>query len=318
MAVLLKPFAVVDGRRNRTSRFYLADCLDVFKQMPAGSVDVIVTSPPYNLGIRYNTYEDALPQDDYLKWTGQWIAAAARALSPNGSLFLNVGTRPSDPWTALDVAQAARGHLRLQNIIHWIKSIAIDKSQAGAAAGLTRDLAVGHYKPINSDRFLNDCHEFVFHFTPNGATELDRLALGVPYQDQSNIARWARAADGVRCRGNTWFIPYETIQRRDRDRPHPATFPTRLPEQCFRLHGLARIRTAMDPFTGLGSTAVACARLGVDFVGADLDETYLREAVERVESETVERAARVLPRGKAKMRKAELDPLRLRRVGRSG
>src|SRR2546421_9469447 len=149
-----------------------------------------------------------------------------------------------------------------------IKSIAIDRSSAGAAAGLERDLAVGHYKPINSDRFLNDCHEFVFHFTPHGTARLERLALGVPYQDQSNIGRWRAAADGVRCRGNTWFIPYETIQRRDRDRPHPATFPPKLPEQCLRLHGRSRIHTAMDPFNGLGSTAIACARLGLDFIGA--------------------------------------------------
>ena len=157
--------------------------------------------------------------------------------------------------------------------------------------------AVGHYKPINSDRFLNDCHEFIFHFTPRGATGLDRLALGVPYQDQSNIGRWRAAADGVRCRGNTWFIPYETIQRRDRDRPHPATFPSRLPEQCLRLHGLSRIEVAMDPFTGLGSTAVACARLGVRFIGADVDETYVKEAVARMR----EAAA-------SKMKKAELKP----------
>ena len=234
-----------------------------------------MTSPPYNLGIRYNTYQDTLGQDEYLQWTGDWVAAAARVLKPEGSLFLNVGTRPSDPWTALDVAQAARPHLRLQNIIHWVKSVAIDQASTSAAAGITRDIAVGHYKPINSERYLNDCHEFVFHFTPGGATRLDRLALGVPYQDQSNISRWRAGAEGVRCRGNTWFIPYETIQRRDRDRPHPATFPAKLPEQCIRLHGLSNVETVMDPFTGLGSTAVACARLGVKFIGSDIDEVYL-------------------------------------------
>ena len=303
MSVILKPYAIVAGPRS-SSRFYLGDCLQVFKELPAQSIDVIVTSPPYNLGIRYNSYSDALSQSEYLEWTNAWVGAAARVLSPDGSLFLNVGTRPSDPWTALDVAQAARSHLRLQNIIHWIKSIAIDRASTGAAAGLGRDLAVGHYKPINSERYLNDCHEFVFHFTPAGDTRLDRLALGVPYQDQSNIARWRAAADGVRCRGNTWFIPYETIQRRDRDRPHPATFPSRLPEQCLKLHGLSRIRTAMDPFTGLGSTAVACARLGVDFVGADIDEIYLEEAVERVRG-----VGRELPaRGTARMKKAALKP----------
>jgi site-specific DNA-methyltransferase (adenine-specific) len=280
MSVLLKPYAsLTTGAAS--SRFYLADCLEVFRHLPPRSVDVIVTSPPYNLGIQYNRYQDTLSRSDYLEWTNTWIAAAARVLRQDGSLFLNVGAKPTDPWTALDVAQTVRSHLQLQNIIHWIKSIAIDQEAAGAAAALTRDLAIGHYKPINSDRFLNDCHEFIFHFTPQGATSLDRLALGVPYQDQSNVGRWRAAADGVRCRGNTWFIPYETIQRRDRDRPHPATFPSRLPEQCLRLHGLSRIEVAMDPFTGLGSTAVACARLGVGFIGADIDEQYLEEAVSR-------------------------------------
>jgi site-specific DNA-methyltransferase (adenine-specific) len=296
VSVLLKPYERV-SIGSTAGVFYLADCVDVFRQLPADSVDVIVTSPPYNLGIQYNRYQDTLSRQDYLAWTNTWVAAAVRVLRPDGSLFLNVGAKPTDPWTALDVAQTVRSHLQLQNIIHWIKSIAIDQDAAGAAAGLSRDLAVGHYKPINSDRFLNDCHEFIFHFTPQGATGLDRLALGVPYQDQSNIGRWRAAASGVRCRGNTWFIPYETIQRRDRDRPHPATFPSRLPEQCLRLHGLSRIDVAMDPFTGLGSTAVACARLGVSFIGADIDETYVKEAVARMRETAATRMKKAELRG---------------------
>ena len=305
-ASLPKPHTQLKTRRGTLS-FYQGDCLDVLRSLTLGSISVIVTSPPYNLGIRYRSYDDAKPNEEYLKWTGEWVKETKCALSPDGSLFLNVGSRPSDPWTALDVAQAARSHLRLQNIIHWIKSIAIDMGSAGAAAGLTRDLAVGHYKPINSDRFLNDCHEFIFHFTPGGSTNLDRLALGVPYQDQSNVTRWRAASEGVRCRGNTWFIPYETIQRRDRDRPHPATFPSRLPEQCLRLHGLNRVRLAMDPFTGLGSTAVACARLGVNFIGAEIDETYLEEAIARTrDAKTV------------RMKKASLRTTRAGAAGRTG
>jgi site-specific DNA-methyltransferase (adenine-specific) len=306
-------FDEVIGRRGGRTRFFHGDCLELMAELEPQSVDVVVTSPPYNLGIRYNSYDDTLAPDAYLKWTDGWIAGVARVLAPDGSLFLNVGAKPSDPWTAFDVAQVARRHLRLQNIIHWVKSIAIDRDATGAASGLTRDLAVGHYKPINSDRFLNDCHEFVFHFTPGGESRLDRLALGVPYQDQSNIARWRSGADGVRCRGNTWFIPYETIQRRNRDRPHPASFPSRLPEQCLRLHGLSRIRLAMDPFMGLGSTAVACARLGIDCLGVDLDETYLELAVARTRAVTIE----TLPgRGAARMKKAGLTAAAVRRTSR--
>jgi site-specific DNA-methyltransferase (adenine-specific) len=267
-----------------THRFYLGDCLSVVPGLAANSIGAIVTSPPYNLGIRYRTYKDDLSRTDYLNWTDRWVREAARVLAPDGSLFLNVGAKPTDPWVPLEVAQVVRGHLRLQNTIHWVKSIAIDQEAAGAGAALERDVAVGHYKPINSDRFVNDCHEYIFHFTPGGRTRLDRRAVGVPYQDASNIKRWAHAGGGTRCRGNTWFIPYETIQSRDKDRPHPASFPTKIPEQCLRLHGRTRAGVVMDPFLGLGSTAIAAAQLGLDFVGVEMDEYYLKEAVARLKA----------------------------------
>ena len=279
-----RPHTVIETGRS-TLKFYLGDCVEILRAMAPGSVSAMVTSPPYNLGIRYRSYADALPRERYLEWTGAWINAARRALAPAGSLFLNVGVKPTDPWTAMDVAQAARAHLELQNTIHWVKSIAIDR-EAGAEA----PFAAGHYKPINSDRFVNDCHEFIFHFTPDGRTPLDRTAIGVEYQDQSNVTRWRAAAANLRCRGNTWFIPYETIQSRDKDRPHPATFPPRLPEYCFKLHGLTRIELAMDPFLGLGSSAVAAARLGIDFVGVDLDLDYLKEAIARTRSAIARRS----------------------------
>jgi site-specific DNA-methyltransferase (adenine-specific) len=282
-ARLPAPHTVLNGPRSAL-RFYLADSVHILNALPSGSVSAIVTSPPYNLGIRYKTYDDSLPKRRYLSWTEKWIAAGARALSPSGSLFLNVGGKPTDPWTALDVAQTARRHLVLQNTIHWIKSIAIDRDAAGLAANLPADLAVGHYKPINSDRFVNDCHEFIFHFTPDGRTPLDRRAIGVPYQDASNIGRWRTGGSNRRCRGNTWFVPYDTIQSRDKERPHPATFPPRIPEYCLRLHGVTRLQTVMDPFLGLGSSAVAAAQLGVEFIGVEMDEHYLLEAIERTKA----------------------------------
>ena len=285
------PYATLAAGRA-TLRFFLGDCLDCLPRLPPHSVDVVVTSPPYNLGIKYRSYQDTLPRDEYLAWTERWVSSVADLLSPEGSLFLNVGAKPTDPWVAMDIAQAVRRRLQLQNTIHWIKSIVIESGAAGAGAGLTRDLAVGHYKPINSPRFVNDCHEFIFHFTPAGETRLDRTAVGVPYQDQSNVTRWQAAAGGLRCRGNAWFLPYDTINSREKDRPHPATFPVRLPEYCLRLHGLERARLVLDPFMGLGSSALACAALGIDFVGIELDRQYLDEAIERTkralrESESV-------------------------------
>jgi len=160
----------------------------------------------------------------------------------------------------------------LQNTIHWIKSVAIE------------DRTHGHFKPISSKRFLNDCHEYIFHFTISGKIDIDRLALGVPYQDKSNIARWSHTGGSDRrCRGNTWFVPYETIQRRAKERPHPATFPVALAQNCIKLHGVARVQTMLDPFLGIGNSAVAAQRCAVKkFIGFEIDETYLSEVQRRI------------------------------------
>lgn len=278
------------------------DCIEGMAQdIASGSVDVVVTSPPYNLGIEYGTYDDRIDRDEYLEWTRAWTSEVARVLSPKGSFFLNIGSKPSDPWVPFEVAMELRETFVLQNVIHWVKSIAISHEDVGDYPAIREDIAVGHYKPINSKRFINDCHEYIFHFTHNGDVTLDRLAVGVPYQDKSNINRWTREGSSpidLRCRGNTWFIPYETITRRSSERPHPATFPSKLPEMCIKLHGLDRCRLVMDPFLGLGNTAIACVRLGMPFVGYEIDRFYFAKSIERVtqavkERETIEDDSRV-------------------------
>ena len=150
-----------------------------------------------------------------------------------------MGNKPSDPWKAWDVAKVLGKHFFLQNPITWIKSIAINKSDVGNNyPNIIGDIAIGHFKPVNSNLFLANCHEFIFHFTKEGNVKLDKLAIGVPYQDKSNIGRWKSAIEDKRDRGNVWFIPYETIQSKSERGYHPSPFPVKLPEMCIRLHGL--------------------------------------------------------------------------------
>lgn len=260
------------------------DCLKVLPTLDAGSVDLVVTSPPYNLGINYKSFKDTAPREEFLKWCHAWASEVKRVMADDASFFLNVGAAPANPLMPhqliLALTDGAEPLFNLQNTFHWIKSITIE-----TVGG--EQISAGHFKPINSKRYVNDCHEYVFHLTKTGNIELDRRAAGVPYVYKSNIARWGHTGgEDLRCRGNTWFIPYETINSRDKDRPHPATFPVALVEQCIRIHGKGSETRLMDPFLGIGTSAIAASRQKIAaFTGIELDAHYLETARLRLDDE---------------------------------
>lgn len=272
-----KEYFINNNSNGTTTKLFLQDCIEGLKDNAKNkTVSVVVTSPPYNIGINYSKYNDNLSPEEYEKLIKTLGKQINRVLEDDGSFFLNIGSSHRNPYLPFSIV----GYLRdegfcLQNVIHWVKSIAITKQDVLKNPNITADTTIGHYKPINSNRFLNDCHEYIFHFTKECKTPLDRLAVGVPYQDKSNIKRWKVGHNDKKCRGNTWFIPYQTIQSRDAQRPHPASFPVALPEMCIKLHGIKNTHLVLDPFIGIGSTALACQKLGVNCMGFDIDKTYL-------------------------------------------
>jgi site-specific DNA-methyltransferase (adenine-specific) len=224
----------------------LEDCLTWMSRQAESSVPCIITSPPYNLDIKYGTYQDDQPRDSYLKWLSDVAKACHRILTNDGHLFLNVGYSNIDPWVAMDVAQVFRQVFILQNNITWVKHIAVN------------DQGYGQYKPISSDRFSSATTESIFHFTKTGLVKVDRLAIGQRnksegykypelYSENRHIATQRRKAarrlgyknwtdlkqagreqdlarfesllqelihknpydpDKKKCIGNAWFIPY--------------------------------------------------------------------------------------------------------------
>lgn len=258
---------------------YNEDCISgIPARLSEKSIDVIVTSPPYNLNIKYNSYKDNLSPIEYKNFLTNMRDIFYWVLSDNGSLFLNMGSKPTDPYKPFEAMEVFRNTFTLQNTIHWIKNITIDDPR--------EQRSFGHFKPINSKRYINDCHEYIFHFTKSGDISIDRKAVGVKYQDESNINRWKTASDGLRCRGNNWFLPYETIQNK---KSHPAAFPIELPKRCFLLHGVDKIGLALDPFLGMGNTAIAARDLGINFTGFEIDKFYYEESKTRIGVEDDER-----------------------------
>lgn len=291
-----------------------ADCRTWMQSQRQGSIRCVITSPPYNLGIDYSSYEDSAPRDEYLRWLDGVFADVRRVLHDDGHFFLNVGYSNTDPWVDIEVGSVARNHFRLQNRITWVKSITIG------------DDTHGHFKPINSPRFLNATNEVIFHFTKSGNVPVDRQAVGVPYKWKCNLDKRGRVRGRLakklgfahwrdfessaspaqraalekelsfrvekigqvrdrRCRGNSWFIPYDTIRDRELERgTHPATFPVALPEMCIRFAACPKGAVIYDPFVGSGTTMIAARDLGMAGVGTDIDKSYVRYALARLEA----------------------------------
>ncbi len=249
-------------------RVECGDCLEALAGMADASVDVVVTSPPYNLGIAYGAYDDRKREGDYLDWMVQVATALRRVLRPDGSVFLNVAGSSTQPWLPFELIVRLRPIFALQNHIAWVKSIALG------------DDGVGHFKPVPGERFLHRNHEHIFHLTQQGGVRLDRLAVGVPFKDKSNIARRGHTQD-LRCRGDTWFIPYKTVQSRTEKFSHPGTFPLDLPRWCIRLHGKPGA-VVLDPFAGAGTTILAAAMEGCQGIGIEIDPDYVETARARL------------------------------------
>jgi site-specific DNA-methyltransferase (adenine-specific) len=256
------------AERLRAHSLIQGDCLNVLPTLTAQSVDVVVTSPPYNLGLSYRGYQDNRAEDEYLDWLIEVAQQVRRVMKPDASFFLNISGSSSAPWLPFALIVRLRALFVLQNHIVWIKSIA------------TKGDSVGHFKPVGGQRFLHHNHEHIFHLTLAGDVKLDRLAIGVPFKDKSNIARRGHAKD-LRCRGNTWFIPYDTVQSKAEKFHHPSTFPVMLPRWCIRLHGRAD-SVVLDPFMGSGTTVVAAELEGARAIGIDMDPAYVAIARARL------------------------------------
>ena len=265
------------------SQIILGDCRDVLERdIPAASVDVVVTSPCYNWGKDYKGVDDSMPWPVYWDLMSTTAAKLLPALKPDGILFLQTGSKSNLPTHSEEIRRRfTDAGFVLQEHIIWQKA--------------TED-GHGHFTPINSKRYVNsmfediwilskeNAFEDIWILSKEGKAQLDRLAVGVPYSDPTNTTRWAHGSS-IRCRGDIWFLPHKTIQNRDKDRDgHGATFPEALVERCLLLAGKPAGAVVLDPFAGRGTTPVVATRMGYRGVGIEKSPELAQAAARNLQA----------------------------------
>ena len=272
----------------KTNEIYPKDCLVGMKELiDDKDVDVIVTSPPYTLGILNTKYEDKRSRTRYLDWMEEVGLECKRVLKDDGSFFLNVGYTYNSPFTqeehlfnsgmsidglkmfAWDSVKRLRKHFHLQNTI-----------QCNVVINLRSD-------DEDIERCLNVSHEFIAHFTKNESVKLNKPAE--PYQDKTHIERRKNTKSHLRDIGYHWFIPIKNFPPSDealhswlKGRQPPSNFPSKVPMLCIKHHGLNKTNLVLDPFIGVGNTALAAIKLGVKYLGFETDAEYNKIAKHRI------------------------------------
>ncbi len=168
------------------------DCIKGMSRLTNESVDLVVTSPPYNLGLDYRQYADRQNRRSYLNWCAKWAAQIRRILRPNGSFFLNVGSAPSNPMLPHQIAielTSDSGGFFLQNTIHWIKSIAINTAEA------RKSPANPHLDPLPGQTIVTSTS-----FTLRNRDELKSIGLLLAFRTRTKaILRAGRTLVGAIC-----------------------------------------------------------------------------------------------------------------------
>ena len=213
-------------------------------------IDLVVTSPPYKDSDGYS--EDTMRRVFYECWY---------TMKDNALMFVNMGYLQEDfhrPFRTAALIEKI-GFQPRETFI-WVKN---------------------HYKPLGGRKRVNNLYEFIFMFSKGDDFELNRLAVGIPYKDKTNVRRFAGGKD-IKCAGNVWYINYPTIQRSG-EKVHHDMFPVELPTRCIKLAGV-RNGLVFDPFLGSGTTGEAAAYTGNSFLGVDREEKWVNYAKNRLQS----------------------------------
>lgn len=238
-------------------KVYLGDCIEVMKTFPDECIDLVFADPPYNIGIKYDKWQDNLEYEKYITWSEKWLTEVYRILKRTGSVYVAIG----DEFAAELVLIMKRLGLYMRNWIIWYYTFGQHQN---------RKFCRAHTHILY---FVKDLKNFVF----NGESIRVPSARQLVYRDK-------RANPKGRIPDDVWCIPRVCGTFKERIANHPCQMPKAILERII-LASSNPGDVVLDPFGGTGTTAVVAKRLGRKFITIEISENYYNLILQRLKTE---------------------------------
>lgn len=240
-------------------KIYRADILKI-SSIEENSIDLIVTSPPYNVDIKYNSHNDCMTYEKYLEFTREWLKRCFKFLKDDGRMCLNIPldkNKGGQQSVCADVTTIAKSlGYKYHSTIIWNEQNISRRTAWGSWLSATAPYVIA---PVEVVLVL-----YKNQWKKESGSKISDIS-------KEEFIEWT---NGV------WTFCGESKKRVG----HPAPFPVELPKRCIKLFSFVN-DVILDPFVGSGSTLLACIQTNRYGIGIDIDKNYCELAKSRVINE---------------------------------
>jgi DNA modification methylase len=247
---------------NKDYVLHIGDCIEYMKKIESESIDLIVTSPPYNIGKKYGVYNDNRNFEEWKKLIDDFLKESNRILKDSGSIFLNLSPIPIGkdreifPLPYLGYELIKKNNFFVKNIITWT----FNNMQ-----NCTNRLS-GRYE--NIIWAIKDKTKFKFN--------LDEVRVEYITKNDKRLTGLGRNPTDV------WFFNrVNNVTKKKKGISHPTVYPEEMIERIIKM--TTNINDiVLDPFLGSGTTIIAALELNRKAIGIELDKKYEKEIIKRI------------------------------------
>lgn len=248
------------------------DCIAAMKKLPEGSVDLAFADPPFNIGYKYDVYDDRKEAQAYLDWSREWIQGVHRVLKPTGAFWLAIG---DDYAAELKIASQDAGfHCRSWVVWYYTFGVHCSKKFSRSHAHIFHFVKDPKNYQFNAvEVVVPSARQLVY----NDA----RAAKGGRMPDDTWILRPQDLTDGFNPDEDTWYFPRVAGTFKEREGFHGCQMPEQLLGRIIKVASNPG-DLVLDPFSGSSTTLTVAKKLGRRFIGFDISDEYIARGLKRL------------------------------------